>query len=141
MIYAFTGFVKSSIIRNNIVFTQDPNTFFNSTGNNITNNLFTRGAIDFVTNTNSGNYIGILQTNIFVNQSGSTIDYTHDYHLKNPTTYLGTDNTQVGIYGGTTPFKDRGLPSNPQVLKKSVATETDASGNLKINFTVKAQDN
>jgi len=53
--------------------------------------------------------------------------------------YLGTDGTQVGIYGGSQPFKEKGTPSNPQVTKKNIGTQTDADGNLQINMTIEAQ--
>ena len=112
-----------------------------NSGNSFNNNLFVSSSINFSSNSQSNNYLGVAQANIFVNQTGSAIDYSHDYHLKSPTTYLGTDGTQVGLYGGTTPFKDKGLPSNPQILTKSVGNQTDANGNLQINFKVKAQDN
>jgi len=54
--------------------------------------------------------------------------------------YLGTDGTQIGIYGGSQPFKEKGMPSNPQVTEKIISTETDTNGNLQINITVKTQD-
>ena len=51
--------------------------------------------------------------------------------------YTGTDGTQVGIYGGTTPFTD--VPGNPQVVSKEIATETDANGKLSVKIRVEAQ--
>ena len=51
--------------------------------------------------------------------------------------YLGTDGTQVGIYGGTTPFTD--VPSNPQVVSKEIAAESDANGKLSVKIRVEAQ--
>jgi len=135
---SFYNIISSKVI-NNIIFAANP---FNScTGNFINNNLFVSKSFDSGNNSFNINYTGVAQTNIFVNQTGNTINYTHDYHLKSPTTYLGTDATQIGLYGGTTPFKDKGLPSNPQVITKTIGTQTDANGNLLINFSVKAQDN
>lgn len=52
-------------------------------------------------------------------------------------TYLGTDGTQIGIYGGATPFTD--VPSTPQVTKKEIAAETDTEGKLSVKITVEAQ--
>lgn len=137
--------VYSSVLQNNIILYNNPgyNDFIgsNTTGNTFNNNLFVKSATDLGTNNFNNNYMGIAQANIFVNQTGNIIDYTHDYHLKNPTTYIGTDGTQVGLYGGATPFKDKGAPSNPQILTKTVGDQTDTNGNLQINFKVKAQDN
>lgn len=132
--------VKSSLVQNNI-FLVTNYIFSSCTGNSARNNIFIAGSFDIGTNSFNGNFLGIPQANIFVNQTGNGISYTHDYHLKNPETYIGTDGTQVGIYGGAIPFKEKGLPSNPQVITKQVADQTDENGNLKINFTVKAQAN
>ena len=87
------------------------------------------------------NYTNIPQANIFVNQTGTTFNYTHDYHLQAPTTYLGTDGTQVGIYGGTFPYKEGAVPLNPHIQLKNIAPTTDANGDLQIQIQVKAQDN
>lgn len=134
--------VYSSVIKNNIsIMSVSASILSASTGNTLSNNLFSKSSIDLSNNFSNNNYTGIAQANIFVNQTGNAIDYTHDYHLKSPTTYLATDGTQVGLYGGVTPFKEKGLPSNPQILTKTVGNQTDSNGNLQINFKVKAQDN
>jgi len=57
-----------------------------------------------------------------------------EYAVKN---YLGADGTQVGIYGGAQPFTD--VPSNPQIVKKEIAKQTDENGKLKVEITVEAQ--
>lgn len=51
--------------------------------------------------------------------------------------YLGTDGTQVGIYGGEFPFTD--VPSNPQITSKQIASQSDANGKLSVKITVEAQ--
>jgi len=135
--------VFSSLIQNNIFCGQTG--YGSITGvvsNFYSNNLFTANAISFGQDSrDSNNYLGVSQVDIFVNQSGNSFDYTHDYHLKNPEKYIGTDGTQVGLYGGPIPFKEKGLPSNPQITSKSIARQTDANGNLPVNITVKAQAN
>lgn len=133
--------IQSSLIKNNI-FVSSNNIFDGQTkGNYFYNNIFTSNISSFGTNSISSNYINISRTDIFTTLVSDSFDYTIDYRLKSPTTYLGTDGTQVGIYGGATPFKEKGLPSNPQILTKTVGSQTDANGNLQINFKVKAQDN
>jgi len=137
---AIFSYIQSTLIQNNIIFC--PSTVLsNCSSNYFKNNVFIASSFSFGTNSSYGNYFGIPQANIFVNQTGNTIDYTHDYHLKSPTTYIGTDGTQVGLYGGTAPFKDKGYPTNPQILKKTIGDKTDNNGNLPINFTIKAQGN
>ncbi len=54
------------------------------------------------------------------------------------TTYLGTDGTQVGIYGGVSPFSD--VPTNPQIISKNIDAQSSSDGKLKVNITVKAQN-
>ena len=75
-----------------------------------------------------------------VNQSGGSFSYTHDYHLVSPTTYLGTDSTQVGIYGGIFPYKTAAVPLNPHISSQSIPMATDVNGMLNININVNAQD-
>jgi hypothetical protein len=127
--------VNSSLIRNNIM-TSRNSALYGCTQNVFYNNIMFS---DFGTNSYSNNYALISSSEIFVNPSEDF--YTSDYHLKNPEKYIGTDGTQIGLYGGTTPFKEKGLPSNPQIVKKNIGEQTDANGNLNVNVTVKAQSN
>lgn len=132
--------VLSSVIQNNIIVGNTAVIFSSCIGSQIRNNLFVSGSIEFGLTNISNNYTNIPQTYIFVNQTGNEINYSHNYHLKNPEKYLGTDGTQVGIYGGLPAFKEKGAPSNPQIIKKTIAEQTDANGNLKVDVTVKAQE-
>ena len=135
----FLSNISSSYVTNNIIF--NPNIFYGSNeGNFINNNIFIQPSLNLGNNSASNNYFGVPQSSIFVNQTGNSIDYSHNYHLQNPTQYLGTDGTQVGIYGGTTPFKEKGAASNPQITNRNIATQTDVNGNLQINVSVKAQE-
>jgi len=94
-------------------------------------------------NTFENNYNSIDLSTLFVNQSGNTFNYDHDYHLSgsNASIYIGTDDTQVGIFGGLFPYKEHAIPSNPQITSKSIAASTDDNGMLNVNITVEAQDN
>ncbi|HCI56388.1 MAG TPA: hypothetical protein DFI01_10775 [Bacteroidales bacterium] len=138
---------------NQYLFGQDNNTIINNifletyypwvsgSGNIFRNNLFVKSNPGYGTSpTESGNYTNVPQADIFVNQTGQTFDYTHDYHLKNPETYFGTDGTQVGIYGGTYPYKDGGVPSNPHIQLQNIAPTTN-NGILNVEIKVSAQDN
>jgi hypothetical protein len=127
--------VKYSIIQNNIFLKSAYVRLFEAiTGTTINKNLFEAPGFG------TYGYSGIARSEIFVNQSGDVISYSQDYHLKSPATYIGTNGSQVGLYGGLG-FKENGLPSNPIVVSKTIAPSTDASGNLQISITVKAQDN
>ncbi|MEI6754111.1 MAG: hypothetical protein WCK78_13215 [Paludibacter sp.] len=149
IIFGRFWYVNTSVIQNNIFFdnyalaNEDENGhIINDNKNNIiNNNVFASYTNSIIYNLISNNYISVVLSNLFVNQTGNSINYAHDYHLKTPETYIGTDGTQVGLYGGEIPFKDKGFPSNPQIITKKIASKTDSNGNLQINFTVKTQDN
>lgn len=50
--------------------------------------------------------------------------------------FIGTDGTQIGIYGGNMPFDP--TPSNPQISKCNVASKSTADGKLSVDITVNA---
>ncbi len=111
-------------------------------GNIAKNNLCSLASPSFGTlPTVSGNYFGIAETAIFVNHTGASFNYTYDYHLQNTSSYLGIDGTQVGIYGGLFPYKEEAIPSNPHIESKTIAPQTNATGELNIQIVVKAQTN
>ena len=49
--------------------------------------------------------------------------------------YVGSDGTEIGIYGGVMPFDP--TPSNPQITKLNVASKSTANGKLSVDITVK----
>ena len=49
-------------------------------------------------------------------------------------TYLGTDGTQVGIYGGNLPYDENS--TIPQITKCNVASKSTADGKLSVDITV-----
>jgi hypothetical protein len=139
MDYLFFG--SNNTLNNNIILWEGYNANVNGSGNIFNNNLYVEPTPDYgATATSIGNYTGILQTAIFVNQTGNTFDYAHDYHLQAPTTYLGTDGTEVGIYGGTFPYKEGAVPHNPHIQLKNIAPTTNANGDLQIQIQVGAQN-
>lgn len=111
-------------------------------GNIANNNLCSLASPSFGTlPTLSGNYFGIAETVIFVNHTGPSFSYSNDYHLKSTTSYLGLDGTQVGIYGGLFLYKEEAIPTNPHIESKTIAPQTNISGELNIQVVVKAQTN
>lgn len=138
-VYAFSG--NNNIVNNNISLITTNHGFASGSSNVFNNNLFVSSAPHYSTTpTTIGNYTGIAQTAIFVSQTGSSFNYSHNYRLQSPATYLGTDGTQVGIYGGTFPYKEGAVPLNPHIQLKNIAPTTDANGNLQIQIKVEAQN-
>ncbi|TAL57184.1 MAG: hypothetical protein EPN85_14475 [Bacteroidetes bacterium] len=129
-----------SLIQNNIIIHSNVIFRGGAVNNTVSNNLFIytpslgSGVI-------SGNYFNVPQASIFTSQTGNSFNYTHNYHLQSPGTYLGTDGTQVGIYGGYYPYKEAAVPGNPHIQTKTIAPTTTPAGDLNINIKVKAQDN
>lgn len=86
-----------------------------------------------------------LQTSAitFVNQSGTTFSYAHDYHLNpdSPGKNAGRDGSDIGIYGGVYSWKAGSVPANPHFQRVQIAPKTDSTGNLTIKIKVTAQDN
>lgn len=96
------------------------------------------GPYDFNTSTRQNcTHFDNWPSEIFVN---NTFDVDGgDFRLTDEAAaqYLGRDGTQIGIYGGDTPFTD--VPSNPQIVSKQIATQSDANGKLSVKITVEAQ--
>ncbi|MCB9189345.1 MAG: hypothetical protein H6599_08700 [Flavobacteriales bacterium] len=134
-----------NIVKNNIFLmtSRDPDYIFyasDSDGNMLYNNLFVSNNIDDGANqVTSGNYFGVPQADIFVNQTGNSFSFSHDYHLQAPATYLGNDGTQVGLYGGIFPLKEGFVPENPHFQMKNIANQTNSNGELEVEIKIEAQ--
>jgi len=106
-----------------------------------------------------GNYSGIFNymaaknsTNKFVNTissvfktynatgSNTYINDSWSFELTETAaqTYLGTDGTQVGVYGGNLPYSED--PTIPQITKCNVASKSTADGKLSVDIEVKAAE-
>ena len=64
-------------------------------------------------------------------------DDENHFALKYPDEYVGTDGTQVGLYGGPYPYNP--TPTTPQITKSDIDTTVGADGILKVSVTVEAQ--
>ena len=137
--------VNNNDISNNVfIFTSNDwlvGGYYGSNGNIFNNNLLVAATPNYGNNPIiSNNYTGVAQADIFVDQTEYAFSYTHNYHLKNPASYPGSDGSQVGIYGGMFPFKTASVPSNPHIQSKSIASETNSAGELQIQIRVQAQN-
>lgn len=112
-------------------------------GNNVSNNVFTItpsvGSNTFSNNFNNVDLVTVFETVPPVN----LFNYDQNYALlaTAQSTFLGTDGTQVGIYGGTFPFKLNSVPTNPSITSKDIAPQTDEEGELSVQVTAEAQEN
>ena len=68
------------------------------------------------------------------------VKISSDYRIKEKSdNFIGTDGTYIGIEGGTTGFDPDALAPIPRIISKKVDEQSDASGKLTINVTVKAK--
>lgn len=132
---------ENSVIRNCVIAKSSGSMIVSTNNTSILNNVFFNvGSFPGTNNTVTNNYFDISRDNFFVDQEGNTFDYTHDYHLQSPEQYIGTDGTQVGLYGGMHPFKEGSVPMIPHVVSKSISHSIDAEGKLQVEIEVSAQD-
>lgn len=105
------------------------NTAFHCLGMNNGNNMFI-----YIPNTTNMNLTSALNT-AFKTYTGS-YDDSEDFKLTDAAKaqYLGSDRTEVGIYGGNLPFNP--TPTNPQITKCNVAAKSTADGKLSVDITV-----
>jgi hypothetical protein len=137
-------FIQECIFENNYFTVQ-----FNEEGawnsSFVTNCIFSNNAfvgnITFPLNTNIG-------SNNLVNQETIKTFQVNDLTLpKNltirdtsPCKNAGTDGTDIGIYGGSTPYKAGAVPFNPHINQAVISSQTDKDGKLPVNIVVTAQD-
>lgn len=130
---------SNNTFQNNVSLRQCDN-FVSGTGNKFIKNIFVINAAEFgTTPTLTDNYMNVDRATVFVNQTGNTANVNHNYHLANPTSYIGTDGTEVGLFGSTTPFKEQMIPENPHISVKNIQTSTNAAGELQIELKAEAQ--
>lgn len=139
--YASLYDIDNSRIDNNIFAGAEPMIFLICDNSVINKNLITYASPNYTSNMAVGNWAGVATANIFINYTSPSFLYTDNYHLKTPASYVGTDGTQVGIYGGLQPWKEGSLPLNPHIQSKVIADKTDAAGKIQVQVKVVAQNN
>ena len=96
--------------------------------------------IDFsFTNTSSeGNWGNTPAATVWATEGedGSYAE-TKDFALKDPSLYIGTDGTEVGLHGGAYPWNK--IPSIPRITECIIDTENAANGTIKVSIKAEAQ--
>ena len=138
--------IEGCYLKNNIFDISSNNYLLSGNNNTFTNNLFI-GNDDayfnatFPTNAFTNNYNMQTEDSLFVSLATDpdNFSFSNDYHLQYPLLHLGTDSTQLGMYGGTTPFREKAIPCNPQITKKVISNHTNPDGTLPVDIEAKAQ--
>ena len=150
-------FLKAASFSNNIFFIEDDphnvnncefinNIFlttsstFDGQSNYFFNNLFRKSLSVNTYGYKIGNLFNI--SDIFINGNLSYYEYTKIYHLKDtsPGINAGTDGTDIGVYGSSSPFKDGMLPPFPHIISRNIPAVTGANGKLNIEVKVNTQN-
>lgn len=140
-IYSRISNVYSSLFRNCIIGTKGSSDCMN-------NYCTAYGCIGlgntgiFKNATNATNTIVSDYTTLFKSYTGASLgnldSETFELTDEAKTKYLGTDGTEVGMYGGNLPFDP--TPSNPQITKCNVASKSTADGKLSVDIEVRAAE-
>lgn len=103
------------------------------------NNSFTSAVSSLY---NCHNNVVASAAELFVKKTKAGFDYDQDYHLlaTSPAHNAGTDKTDLGIYGTSSPWKEGSLPGNPHVQRLQSQSVSSLNGNLDVKVKVAAQD-
>lgn len=102
------------------------------------------GIFNYMTSSNSTNKYVSTISSVFkkysITDKGTYIADVYNFELTENAakTYLGTDGTQVGIYGGNLVYDE--APTIPQITKCNVAAKSTADGKLSVDIEVKAAE-
>ena len=137
----FRNCIIGGVCNSNFCSTQNGSISSNSAAYN---NVFLRGSNAKYSQVESGSIQSDSNTlfgkDIFSDYGDEGYNDNETYELtpNAKATFLGTDGTQVGIYGGDNPFSS--VPTNPQVTQKNIATKSTLDGKLNVSIKVEAQN-
>ena len=103
-------------------------------------NIFTNIAYKNNTNTWVGSSVASIFKTYTDYNSKTIISDSETFELTDEakTKYLGTDGTQIGLYGGNLIYNEN--PTTPQITKCHVAAKSTADGKLSVDIEVKAAE-
>lgn len=144
--YCLTN-IKNTVIKNCIIGGQGLDSAGGNYSDNVMflNNATTAASGELINGKAASNEVnnsyGITAADTFVSATAFTYDLTFDYHIKTTSpAYNGGDNgADMGIYGGSTPWKEGAIPSNPHIFFKNISNATDTNGNLPVQIKVSTQ--
>jgi hypothetical protein len=151
LIHGGFGNIKDSHIYNNVMFAHAQgtacvfeNNWISDSPGGISNTYNHNAFREYYTfpfgenNNGSNNLMNQLQNETFEVNSGNLPKY-QKIKETSPCKNAGADGTDIGMYGGSDPYKDGAVPFHPHVDKIVVSSQTDKAGNLKVEIQVSAQ--
>lgn len=106
----------------------------------VTRNCFVDDLVDFTYVSAFDNVFGATATQLFEAYT-APFDFMDDFHLPpgSPALGAGPTGSDCGIYGGPSPWKPGGVPSNPHIQQQFIGTTTNPQGDLPVQIKVAAQ--
>jgi hypothetical protein len=135
--------IVNCLLINNIFYKNNP---FSGSANLVANNnLFEADSASTIgIGVFANNVFNESSSSIFMNYPGGASSWSPNYnfHLKPGCNGigLGLSGSDVGIYGGSSPWKEGGKPFNPHFQRINIANGTGTNGSLNIDIKVEAQD-
>lgn len=111
-------------------------------GTTITNSVIAANVLSGAGTVNSMNNVtGADPSTFFVSETDNDYQFTDDLHLQPGCVGVGhgTNGTDVGIYGSSSPYKPGAVPFNPHFRQADIAPSTNNNGALPVNIRVAAQ--
>lgn len=128
--------IKSGVFRNNYAGYGSPSSFTNTT---VQNNVFYASSYtqNTVSTVDTSNKFGIAFATIFVN-AGSP-DGKYQVKLGGPGQNYGADGSNIGPFGGPTPYIPSGIPSVPTIYDLLAAPSGNSTNGLNVNIKAKSR--
>ena len=135
---------ENSIVQN-CVFTYDGAPLWQVSEVQITNCIINSDVMfsNSSNNVETNTIYGQTPSATFVSEADGLYQFTDDLHLLpgSPGIGAGNDDTDIGLYGTSSPYKPGNVPYNPHYRQASIATATDANGDLPVTIKVATHPN
>lgn len=134
------GNSRNLLIENSIFMRTSADHFTYLESSIINNCIFFSSSVNWGSNAGEDNILTQNCAGTFENGNCTGFSYTANYHLKSgsPGENAGTDGTDIGVYGGSAPFKDGGLPVIPNIKQFSVS-KNPVDGKIQVQATAISQ--
>lgn len=125
-----------SIIRNNIFTGEDASiSIIIGDGNVIEHNLTTLDQLETI----DGNLNNVDLSSVFVGPNGNSTDGQWQLAENSPAIEAGANNSDMGMFGGNSPYRLSGIPMIPRIIELDVPTQTSQEAGLTVR--IKAASN
>lgn len=128
--------VNNSTIRNNIFLGEDATvSLIEGGGNIITHNLSALDQLDASDN----NVNNADLSSVFIGANGNSTDGRWHLATSSPAVGTGSNESDMGMFGGEVPYRLSGIPTIPRIIELEVPTQTSQEAGLTVR--IKAASN